>query len=229
MRRLSFGSILLTLLLFSISSASLFAVDYPIIAIGFNGGLGQNELAKGALGRAFLRYSLEAYLPGFQIDIGYAASFYAPLKDSVIVNPDPTTERRTIQDRIRDHFPAISGAFHFKPFGAMTTVYVGGGAQLHFLSANRKTTDRYWDAEAEKYQEMEIDKVSLLSQTKIGYHLLGGLRFSVGNFGTLDVEARQTFLTVAPSDWDDSQSKKSWGQKSWNNFSVSAGLTVFIF
>ncbi len=36
----------------------IFAVEYPIISLGFNGGWGQSELAKGAFGRTFLRYSL---------------------------------------------------------------------------------------------------------------------------------------------------------------------------
>ena len=229
MRRLSLVSLILILVFISISSAPLVAIDYPVISIGVNAGVGQNELARGALGRAFLRYSLEAYIPGFQVEVGYAASFYNPMKDSVILNPDPATERRTIQDRIRDNFPTITGSFNLKPFGEMTTVYFGGGAQIHFLSANRKTIDRYWDEEAEKYQETEIDKVSLLNQSKIGYHLLGGLRFALGNFGTLDVEVRQTFLKVSANDWDDKQSQRLWGEKKWNNLSVSAGVTIFIF
>lgn len=222
-------SLIIVLVLILSNCSILFAVEYPIISIGFNGGLGQNELAKGVLGRAFFRYSFEAYVPGFQVDIGYGASFYNALKDSTILNPDPATDQRTIQDRIRDSFPAITGAFHFKPFGAMTTVYFGGGAQIHFLKASRKTTDRYWDEQAEKYQETEIANFVLLEQTKIGYHALGGLRFAMGAFGTFDFEIRQTFLTVSAADWDDQQSRTMWGEKNWNNFSVSAGLTVFIF
>jgi hypothetical protein len=229
MQRLSLFSFIVMLVFLSMSSSMLSAIDYPVISIGINAGLGQNELTKGAFGRAFLRYSLEAYIPGFQIEVGYAASFYSPMNDSVILNPDPATERRTIQDKIRDHFPTITGSFHFKPFGEMTTVYFGGGAQIHFLSASRKTTDRYWDEEAEKYQETEIDNVSLLSQSKIGYHALGGLRFALGNFGTLDVEVRQTFLKVSANDWDDKQSQRLWGEKKWDNLSVSAGVTIFIF
>lgn len=226
MRKLFF--IVFTLMML-MRSSFIFGVEYPIISIGVNAGLGQNEFVKGAFGRAFLRYSLEAYIPGFQIEAGFATSFYGTLKDSVQLNPDPATERRTIQDRIYNSFPTLTGTFHLRPFGKQTTIYFGGGAQIHFLSAHRKTTDRYWDAEADKYQETEIDDIVLLDQTTIGYHALGGLRFALGNFGTLDIEARQTFLNVAAEDWFDDQSKKLWGEKNWNNFSVSAGLTVYIF
>ena len=228
MKRIVIFSFILSLFAFSMISQA-FAVEYPIISIGLNGGWGQNELANGAFGRAFLRYSLEAYIPGFHIEVGYAGSFYNALKDSVIFNPDPIVERRTIKTRISDYYPIISGTFHLRPFGESTIVYFGGGAQMHFLSSDRKTADRYWDDVAEKYQETEVAKVTLLNQTKFGYHLLGGFRFVLGGFGTLDLEVRKTFLDVSATDWNDQQSSKSWGEKSWNNLSVNLGFTVYIF
>lgn len=228
MKRILIFSFILSLLICPISS-KIFAVEYPIISIGLNGGWGQNKLANGAFGRAFLRYSLEAYIPGFHIEAGYAGSFYNALKDTVIFNPDPIVERRTIKTRIYDYYPAISGTFYLRPFGESTIIYFGGGAQMHFLSSDRKTTDRYWDDEAEKYQETEVAKVTLLDQTKFGYHLLGGLRFVLGGFGTVDLEVRKTFLDVSANDWDDEQSSQSWGEKSWNNLSVNLGFTIYIF
>lgn len=228
MKRVLIFSFILFFLVISMTSKT-FAVEYPIISIGVSGGWGQNELAKGAFGRAFLRYSLEAYIPGFQIEVGYSPSFYKVLSDSVIFKPDNIVEERTIKTRIYDNYPAISGTFHLRPFGESTIIYFGGGAQIHFLSSDRKTTDRYWDAEVDKYQEMEVAKVTLLNQTKFGYHFLGGLRFVLGGFGTLDLEVRQTFLEVSPDDWDDLESSQLWGEKSWNNLSVNLGITVYIF
>ncbi len=218
----------IAILLFS-NIHSLFAVEYPIISIGINGGWGQSELSKGRFGRAFLRYSLEAYIPGFQIEVGYAGSFYSVLKDSVIMNPEPGTEQRKIITRIYNNYPALTGTFHLRPFGESTIIYIGGGAQFHFLSADNKTTDRYWDDQAEKYQEAEIAETTLMDQTKLGYHLLGGLRFALGGFGSFDLEARQTFLNVVLEDWNDDLARQLWGDKSWNNFSVNLGLTIFIF
>ena len=207
----------------------LFAVDYPIISFGINGGYGQSPLAKGASGRAFLRYSLEAYIPGFQIEIGYASSFYTVLKDTVIQNPDETAESRKIKTGINDGYPVISGTFHLSPFGESTTIYFGGGGQFHLLSVIRSTTDRYWDDVAEKYQETEIEKVTLLDQTKFGFHLLGGVRIALGKFGSLDFEARQTFVNVSQNDWQDEEAKQLWGEKKWDNFSANVGLTIYIF
>lgn len=228
MKRASIFLFITSLLLIS-HPAKICAVEYPIISIGFNGGWGQSELTKGAFGRAFLRYSLEAYIPGFHLEVGYAGSFFNVLDDSVIFNPDPIVDKRMIKTQIYDRYPAISGTFHLRPFGESTLIYFGGGAQLHFLSSDRKTTDRYWDEEAEKYQETEIDQVNLLDQLKFGYHLLGGLRFALGGFGTVDLEVRKTFLDVTAEDWDDQEASKSWGGKSWSNLSVNVGLTVYIF
>ena len=228
MKRIIIFMFLISIFLLSFTS-TLFAVEYPIISIGLNGGWGQNELAKGVFGRAFLRYSLEAYIPGFQIEIGYFGSYYNVLKDTSFSPSDPVVEKRTIKTQIYDNYPAISGTLHLRPFGESTIVYFGGGAQIHFLSSDKKTMDRYWDEVAEKYQETEEDKVNLLSQLKFGYHLIGGLRFALGEFGTVDLEVRQTFLDVAVDDWDDAEAGKLWGEKSWNNFSVNLGLTVYIF
>ncbi len=205
------------------------AVEYPIIAIGLNGGWGQSELASGALGRAFLRYSLEAYIPGFQVEVGFAGSFYSALDDSMIFNPDPVVEKRTITTHVHDWHPGLSATFHLRPFGESAIIYFGGGAQIHFLSSDRKTTDRYWDEEAETYQETEIDQTTLLDQTKFGYHCLGGLRLSLGSFGTADLEVRKTFVNVSADDWDNKEASKLWSGKSWNNLSVNLGLTVYIF
>lgn len=228
MKRVLIFLFITSLLDISIPS-KIFAVEYPIISIGINGGWGQSELTKGIFGRAFLRYSIEAYIPGFQIEVGYAGSFYSVLNDSAIVNPDPVVERRTIRTRIYDNYPAISGTFHLRPFGESILFYFGGGGQIHFLSSDRKTTDRYWDEEAEKYQETEIDKITLLDQIKFGYHFLGGLRLVLGGFGTADLEVRKTFLNVSADDWDDKAASELWGGKSWNNLSVNVGLSIFIF
>lgn len=228
MKRIIIFSLLSFILLFSFVPA-LFAVEYPIISIGFNGGWGQNELAKGIFGRAFLRYSLEAYIPGFHVEVGYTGSFYNSLKEVVITNPDPIVDERTIKTKIYDHHPTISGTVHLRPFGESTTIYLGGGGQAHFLSSDKKTIDRYWDEVAEQYQENEEDKVNLLSQVKFGYHFMGGLRFALGKFGTVDLEVRQTFLDVVADDWDDVEARNLWGEKSWNNLSVNLGMTIYIF
>lgn len=228
MRRVIIISFLIAILLFSFSS-TLFAVEYPIISIGFNGGWGQNELAKGVFGRAFLRYSLEAYIPGFHVEVGYAGSYYNNLKEIVIPDPDTIVDERTIKTKIYDNYPTVSGTIHLRPFGESTIIYFGGGVQIHFLSSDKKSIDRYWDEVAKQYQETEEDKVNLLNQVKFGYHLIGGLRFALGKFGTVDLEVRQTFLDVAADDWDDVEASKLWGEKSWNNFSVNLGLTVYVF
>jgi hypothetical protein len=228
MKKRSIFLFIILVFLFS-SLTTLLAVEYPIISLGLNGGWGQSELTKGAFGRIFLRYSLEAYVPGFQVEASYARGFYNSLKDTVILNPDLIVDERTIETKIYDNYPAIAGTFHLRPFGESTIIYFGGGAQIHFLASDKKTTDRYWDEIAEKYQETELDKVSLLNQTKFGYHLLGGLSFTLGGFGAIDLEVRQTFLNVAADDWDDNEARKLWGEKSWNNFSVNVGLTVYIF
>jgi len=222
---------LLTILaVFSLFNGSaLLAIDFPIISLGINGGWGQNELTKGAFGRAFFRYSLEAYIPGFQIEVGYAGGYYNALKDSVIMNPMPDTERRKIKTRIYNSYPALTGTFSMRPFGESAIIYFGGGVQLHLVSADRKTTDRYWDAEAEKYQEIEVEKATLLDQTKFGYHLLGGMRFALGGFGSFDVEVRQTFLQLSSKDWEGSAAGELWGEKSWNDLSVNLGVTIYIF
>lgn len=228
MKKRSVSLFIIVLFLFS-NLTTLLAVDYPIISLGFNGGWGQSELTKGAFGRVFLRYSLEAYIPGFQVEVGYAKGFYNILKEDVILNPDPIVTERKIKTKIFDNYPAIAGTFNLRPFGESTIIYFGGGAQIHFLASDKQTTDRYWDEIAEKYQKTELDKVSLLNQTKFGYHFLGGLSFILGGFGTIDLEVRQTFLDVAADDWDDVGASKLWGDKSWNNFSVNVGLTIFIF
>ena len=228
MRRIIIFMFLISILILSFTT-TLFAVEYPIISIGFNGGWGQNELAKGVFGRAFLRYSLEAYIPGFQIEVGYFGSYYNVLKDTSFSPSDPVVDKRTIKTRIYDNYPAISGTFHLRPFGESTIIYFGGGGQVHFISSDKRTIDRYWDEVAEKYQETEEDKVNLLNQVKVGYHLIGGLRFTLGKFGTVDLEVRQTFLDVAADDWDDVEASELWGEKSWNNFNVNLGMTIYIF
>lgn len=228
MRRfLVFFIIIVVMILLNFSTV--FAVKYPVLSLGVNGGYGQNELTKGIMGRAFLRYSLEAYIPGFQIEIGYTGGYYNVLADSLIMNPDPVTERRKIQTRIYNSSPALTGTLHLKPLGESAILYFGAGAQIHFISAERKTTDRYWDNMAEKYQETEIDVATLLNQTKLGYHFLGGIRFALGEFGTVDFEVRQAFLDIASEDWDELEASKNWGEKSWNDLSVSVGITVYIF
>ncbi|NOZ62367.1 MAG: hypothetical protein GXO74_11885, partial [Calditrichaeota bacterium] len=134
-----------------ITSAS--AVEYPIYSLGVHGGYAKSGIANGFGGRAFFRYSLEAYIPGFQIDVSYNQNFYQLLQDSVRMWPgaptDSTTEKIMYQTSLRNIFPAISGSFHFKLSSGMY-LYAGGGGQFHFLSVKRKEKERYWDDIGEK-------------------------------------------------------------------------------
>lgn len=228
MRRIYFNWILIMAGLWGITSSCL-AVEYPIIGIGVCGGWAQNELTRGGSAKIFLRYSLEAYVPGFNVEIGYGASFYSPLSDSVIFQPDPVVERRRINTHIFDRYPMITGTFQLRLFGENTFIFWGGGAQLHWLRSEQKTTDRYWDDIAEKYQEIEIAKRPLLDAMRFGYHFLGGVRFGLGGFGSLDLEVRKTFLNVNRDVWDEPAASRRWGDKKWSSLNINLGLTVYIF
>ncbi len=206
-----------------------FAVEYPIIGVGIYGGWAQNELTRGGSGKIFLRYSLEAFVPGFNVEVGYATSFYSSLADSVIFDPDPVVEKRTIKTRIADRYPMVAGVFHLRPFGENTVIFVGGGVQLHQLGCQRKTTDRYWDEMAQKYQELEVAERTLMDAMKFGYQLLAGFRFVLGGFGSLDLEMRKSFLNVSADDWQDVVASRRWGDKSWSSLNINLGLTIYIF
>jgi len=214
-------------------TSSAFAVDYPIYSVGINAGYAKSELFRGVDSRIFLRYSLEAYIPGFQIDVSYGDGYYEALEDSVQMWPyapgDSITQKLMYKTSVRNRFPAITGAFHIQPFGGSMIFYFGGGVQFHFIGVTRKVKERYWDDIGEKYQEREVSETNLLDQVKFGYHWLGGIRFFLGKFGTFDVEIRQTFLDVTEDDWEDGVGKDRWGNKSWKDLSVNAGLTIFIF
>jgi len=220
--------LLITMLL--LNTVPLLAVEYPVFSIGMNMGSAHSDLITGWSGRAFLRYSLEAYIPGFQIDAGFVADFYPSLFDSLDIRVIPgERDKRMINVELSEFYPAISGTFHLHPFGEFTTVYFGGGMQLHFLSSHRVVKENYWDPVAEKYQEIETEKAELLSQIRPGYHLLGGLRFALGKWGTIDLEARQTFLEVPEDAWEEAGARETWGKESWNNLSLNFGLTIYIF
>ncbi len=206
-----------------------FAVEYPIIGVGVYGGWAQNELIQGGSGKIFLRYSLEAYVPGFNVELSYATSFYTPLSDSVIFHPDPVVEKRTIHTRIFDRYPAVAGMVQLRPFGKSSVLFLGGGAQLHWLRSNRKTTDRYWDEVAQKYQQLDVAERSLMNTMKFGYHVLAGARFELGGFGSLDFEVRKTFLNVGADDWDDPSASTQWGNKSWSSLNINFGMTIYLF
>jgi len=204
------------------------AVEYPIISIGLNGGWGQNELKDGYFARGFLRYSLEAYIPGFQIDVSYCHSGFNELEKEEEKDPDPETSLRTTEVNMRDNCAAISGTFHLRPFEEMTVFYFGGGVNFNFIRVDKKKRDKYWDPVGEKYQELETESYDLYNQNLPGFHVLGGFRFLLGKFGSLDIEARQTFLTIEKDDWE-LEARDKYGDKSWNNLSVNLGLTIFVF
>lgn len=206
-----------------------FTIEYPIIGVGIYGGWAQNELTCGGSGKIFLRYSLEAYVPGFNVEVGYVASFYSPLTDSVIFNPDPVVEKRTINTRVADRNPMLAGVFQLRPLGENTMIVFGAGVQLHQLSCQRKTTDRYWDEIAQKYQDLEVAERTLMDALKFGYQLLAGFRFGLGGFGSLDLEMRKTFLNVSADDWQDVAASRRWGHKSWSTLNINLGLTIYIF
>ena len=186
---------ILALLIF-VFSVQAFAVDYPIISIGVNGGWGENELKDGLFMRGFVRYSLEAYIPGLQIEAGFSPSFFNALEKEEEKNPDEETELRTTELKMRDSYALVSGAFHIRPFGEMTVLYIGGGFNFNFINVKKTVTDKYWDPEGEKYQEEEIDSSDLLNVNVPGFHVIAGVRILLGKFGSLDIEARQTFLNV---------------------------------
>ncbi|OQX87607.1 hypothetical protein B6D60_03595 [candidate division KSB1 bacterium 4484_87] len=222
----------MALLLAAFQVTSLLGVDYPIYSIGAHGGYAKNGLATGFNGRAFFRYSLEAYIPGFQIDVSYNQDFYQLLEDSVRMWPgapaDSTTEKIMYQTGLRNIFPAVSGSFHFK-LNSGLYLYAGGGGQFHFLSMKNKQKERYWDDIGEKYQERDIAEKEYLNQVKFGFHWFAGARFALGSFGTFDVEVRQNYLTVSPDDWENAEAGKKWGDADWNTLTVSAGVTIYIF
>ncbi len=227
MRKLNLLIVVLILANILLSPRFLQAVEYPIISLGLNGGYAKSELAEGIDSRIFLRYSLEAYIPGFQIDVSYGQTFFGAIEDTTITNI--AQDDTTFKTRINNIYPAVSGTFHFKPFGEKLIVYFGGGAQFHFLSANRTLKEKYWDNVGEKFQEREISSRELLNQVKFGYHYLGGLRLLLGKFGTLDVEVRQNIINLTEDDWEEGYGRNRWGKESWDQFSVNAGLTIFIF
>ena len=204
------------------------AVDYPIISMGVNGGWGENELRDGFFMRGFLRYSLEAYIPGFQVEAGFAPSFFGALDKEEEKNPDPETELRTTEMKIRDSYATLSGAFHVNPFSSLAVLYFGGGVNFNFIKVKRTVTDKYWDPIGEEYQEEEIDSSDLLTVNQPGFHALGGVRFLLGKFGSFDIEARQTFVNVDKNDWEIDVRDK-YGDKSWNTLTINLGLTIFIF
>ncbi len=217
--------IVLVIFVFSVPAI---AVDYPIISMGVNGGWGENDLSDGFFMRGFLRYSLEAYIPGFQIEAGFAPSFFGALDKEDEKNPDPETELRTTEMKIRDSYATLSGAFHVSSFGSMTVLYFGGGVNFNFIKAKRTVTDKYWDPIGEEYQEKEIDSSELLILNQPGFHALGGIRFLLGTFGSFDIEARQTFVNVDKNEWE-ADVRDQYGNKSWDTVTVNLGLTLFIF
>jgi len=218
--------IVICLLLYLPSSAP--AQGYHLYFLGANVGWSQNEL-KSALGiRGFLRYSLEAYIPGFQMETSYSTSLFKPLEEDSVFNPDKK-EWTIHQLQMHDHQIALSGCFHIKPGGGGVVVYFGGGGNLNFLKVDSSTTVKYWDPEIEDFRELKKEPVDLFKKTVFGYHLIGGLRFLAGNFGSLDIEVRKVFLPTGPEDWKTQGVREKYGEKSWDNLSVNVGFTINIW
>jgi len=215
--------------LLSIIPLSLFAVEYPIVSAGIQGGWGQNELEDGFFINGFMRYLVAAYFPGLHLDAGFSPSFFNSLKEREIKNPDPQTDTRTISMNMRNHIAYIGSSLHIKPFTKFASIYIGGGVDLNFINVNESVKDKYWDPVAGEYQEEEVSKDDILNKVIPGFHAMGGIRFLLGDFGTLDFEARQTFVNVNDDEWKSEDALEEYGGKSWNNFGVNIGISIFIF
>lgn len=205
------------------------AIDYPIISAGIQGGWGQNELESAFFINGFMRYSVEAYFPGLHFEAGFSPSFFNSLSKEEINNPDPVTELRTIMVKMRDHVAYIGSSMHIKPFTKFASLYIGGGVDINFIKVNESVTDKYWDSVANKYQEEQVSDKDILNEILPGFHVCGGLRFLIGKFGTLDLEVRQTFVDVGEENWTNDEFRELYSDKSWNNFGVNIGMSVFIF
>lgn len=209
-------------------SSSASAQGYHLYSLGANIGYSQNELRSALAIKGFLRYSLDAYIPGFQIETSYSTNLFKTLEEDSVFNPDKK-EWTIHQAQMHDHQIALSGCFHIKPFRGRVVIYFGGGGNLNFLKVDSSTTVKYWDPEIEDFQELKEGPVDLFKRAVFGYHLIGGLRFLTEKFGSLDIEIREVFLPTGPQDWKTQGARKKYGEKSWDNLSVNLGLTINIW
>lgn len=205
------------------------AQEYPIIFLGANLGYGWNEMKPALAIKGFLRYSVEAYIPGLQIEGSYSTNLFKMLnKEEYKYEEDDIKGTKTSELKIHDHQIGVSASFHLRPFGKAGILYLGGGGNVNFLSADSTLTDKYWDDVAEKEQEKKEEPVELFRQVVLGYHVLGGLRFVVKG-GTIDIEVRKAFLTIDPENWNTEGSKKEYGEKRWGAWSINLGFTFNVW
>jgi len=214
------------LVMYGLSPVYAQGVQYPIVFWGINAGYGQNELKSGVALRSFLRYSLEAYVPGFQLEVSYGRIFFGNLaKKEVPIN---STDKEIKETGIGNDYAALSGSFHMRPFGGGVIVYIGGGGNINFLRAKTKVKERYWDDVVNDFHEIDKGTIELFNQMVTGYHVMAGIRFLLGNIGTFDVELRKFFLKTDLNDWLE-EAQEEYGDKNWGEISFNAGLTVNIW
>lgn len=203
------------------------AIEYPIMFLGGNVGYGQNDLKSGLAIKGAFRYSLEAYIPGLQIETSYSTTLFQALQDTTIKLDND--DENIYQTKIGDHQIGLSALLNLHPFGKSSAVFIGGGGNINFIKADSSWTEKYWDPVAEDFQELKHDPVNLLQEAVPGFHVFGGLRFALGKFGTFDIEVRKTFLNVDESAWKVDRFRKQYGEKKWDSLNFNVGMTFFIF
>jgi len=203
------------------------AVEYPIIFLGGNVGYGQNELVSGLAIKGALRYSLEGYFPGLQLETSYAMQLSAPMEEQTVkVNRE---EENIYKTEVKQHQVALTGLLQLRPFGRGMIFFLGGGGNLNYLRCDSSRTEKYWDPEIDDFQELEHDPKNLFQKFAPGYHAVAGLRWLLGGIGSLDIEARQTFLNIEPGEWKFDWAEQKYGKKKWDNFSINVGLNLNLF
>jgi len=203
------------------------AIEYPIAFLSAQAGYGQNDLKSALAIKAAFRYSFEAYIPGLQIECGYSTLLFGELEDRTEkVKKD---EENIYKTTIQDHQVGLSGLLQLRPFGKTTIIFIGGGGNINFLSCDSTWTEKYWDDVAEDYQELKHDPDNLYREIVPGYHVLGGLRFLLGKWGSLDFEVNQTYLNTESTEWKTKWAEEKYGNKKWDSLRVSVGLTINIF
>ena len=220
-----FVKICLFLLIFM--NAITYSVEYPIAFLNIGAGLGHNELATGLAIKGAFRYSFEAYIPGFQMELSYGTNLYQSLWDSTVqVKQD---EKNIYQTKISDHQLGLSGLLQLKPFGKETVIFLGGGGNLNYIRCDSTWKEEYWDPEISDFQTLEHNAGNLLQKILPGYHYFGGIRYFFWDIGSIDIEVRKSFLNVGASDWEYGWAARKYGKKKWDNLSITVGLTINIF
>lgn len=203
------------------------AVEYPIMFLSGNVGYGQNDLASGLAIKGAFRYSLEGYFPGLQLEASYATVLTPPIEEETEkLNKE---EENIFKTELQQHQVALTGLLQLRPFGKGMILFVGGGGNFNFLKCDSTWTEKYWDPEIDDFQELPHDPENLFQKTVPGYHAVAGLRWLLGGIGSLDIEARQTFLNIPEGEWKFDWAEKKYGEKKWDNFSINVGLTIHIF